>query len=191
VGICRRDRYIGRNTLSAHRTSRASFFLVVCGSFLACGEAPAASCDLEGNCLPSFACMAGRCVQATESIEGSNCGLAGCTIRGPDGAEVVIPARALTENLQLSLRLASNGLFTGDLNRISSIYALEPKGRYLQVRGRFEFLLRPEFGLESTDVRVYWAPEPGAGWIALTGSNEEMLAVGEFDKFGLFMVARP
>jgi len=135
--------------------------------------------------------MDGRCVQGGISEDTANCGLTGCNIRGPDGAEVEIPAQALTQDLQVSLELASTGIFTGNLTRISSIYSLNPVGHYLQVRGRFQFDLRPEFGVEATDVRVYWSPVAGTGWTALTGSAEDMTVVGEFDKFGLFMVARP
>ena len=157
---------------------------------LSCGdEAP--PCDLTGKCLPSYVCQSGQCVLGSESSMVANCGPSGCELEGPEGAFLKIPPLAMTEPLQITINVASAGLSSPQVTRVSQIYALEPVGYLLQAPARFEFTVLPATGVDAKDLRVYWAEKPGDPWEILTGSSEAMIAVGELDRLGLVFVGRP
>jgi hypothetical protein len=103
----------------------------------------------------------------------------------------MIPPLAMTETRQITINIASAGLSTPQITRMSQIYALEPLGYLLQTPARFEFIVPPALGADAKDLRVYWSEKPGDPWEILTGNSEDMLAVGELNRLGLVFVGRP
>ena len=94
-------------------------------------------------------------------------GLAGGTVTGPDGVQVVIPAGALNADTTIGIARSSAGApELGGLRMISSVYAITPHGTTFSESARVSIPFNPADVAPGTQPIVIKS-QPGGTWTAL------------------------
>jgi len=87
-----------------------------------------APCGAEGACLPGYHCDVGFCLPVDALAVEQGIGPEGGEVEGPDGALLLVPPGAVTENTKVTLNIQSSGTVINGAQVLTHSYTVEPEG---------------------------------------------------------------
>jgi len=155
---------------------------------VSCADTGDSRCTSNGECLPGFVCTDAFCVPGggTGEVRG-NCGPDGCTIDGPDGTKVTIPAGALSRFVTVVLDRGSDSVLVRRVVRRWGVYRFQiTEGVDLEAPAIITVPLQGEEPTH-TDAPTVWVAESAAGpWERLAGSVGTDEVTDTTARLGLF-----